>query len=100
MAKAKRKKENWHYEYFRCIYSCVKDGKWKTIYVRQSTFGNAFNYLKDHLDVWVIKEISNNLENGELVGKLIEGEDLEEPTIIYPEENELEEDKPYNNPAY
>lgn len=54
---------------YRCIY-CNHKGEWITIYVRCETFTKAFQYVqKELIDMWIIKEISERLENGELVGK-------------------------------
>lgn len=78
-----RQKKNWEYEYFRCIF-CNHKGEWITTYVRSQGFMPTVEFLRDKPELWIIKEISNVLANGELMGKLIEGEDLEEPTILYP----------------
>lgn len=56
---------------FRCVY-CNHRGEWVTVYVQADTFMEAVEYLMDKLDMWVIKEVSERLENGELVGKKIE----------------------------
>lgn len=76
-------KKDWQYEYFRCIY-CNHKGEWITAYVRCEGFMSAFNYMMNEPNCFIIKEISWKLENGELVGKLIEGDDLKKPTTLYP----------------
>lgn len=77
-------KQDWQYEYFRCIY-CNHKGEWVTTYVRGQSFSMVFEYLRDKSEMWIIKEISSRLESRELMGKLIEGEDLNDPVILYPE---------------
>lgn len=64
-------KKDWQYNSYRCIY-CNHKGEWITIYVYADTFTEVVGYLKSKIDMWIIKEISERLENGELVGKNIE----------------------------
>jgi len=64
------KRESVFLNTYRCIY-CKHSGEWVTIYVKAFSFTETFKYIKDLIDMWVIKEISEKLENGELVGKEI-----------------------------
>lgn len=71
MPKKNKRKKDWQYESFRCIF-CNHKGEWVTIYVRADSFMQCVEYLRNRLDLYVIKEVSAKLENGELAGKEVE----------------------------
>jgi hypothetical protein len=71
MSKPTIEKKDWQRESFRVIY-CNYQGEWITKYVVANNFTQCFNYVSSPLfDLWVIKEISCKIGNGELEGKVI-----------------------------
>ncbi len=56
---------------YRCIY-CDHRGNWITVYVRSENFISAVEHIRDKADMYVIKEVSEKLENGEAANVKIE----------------------------
>lgn len=67
----KEMKESIFNNTYRCVF-CNHKGEWVTVYVKCGSFTDAFNHIKKKLQMWIIKEISERLEQGELTGKQIE----------------------------